>query len=107
MQSLIDTYFTHCNNQPYGYFHEETFRQKLAENALPKCVVLAVLASSMRFSDHEYYAGARAKATEAYAREAWLSVLTDHMTAEDSPDLHVAQATNILAIIDFTCELIS
>ncbi|KAF0330624.1 3-hydroxymethyl-3-methylglutaryl-coenzyme a lyase [Colletotrichum asianum] len=102
MQSLIDTYFTHCNNQPYGYFHEETFRQKLAENSLPKCVVLAVLASSMRFSDHEFYAGVRAKATEAYAREAWLSVLTDHMTAEDSPDLHVAQATNILAIIDFT-----
>ncbi|KAF5518243.1 putative transcriptional regulatory protein [Colletotrichum aenigma] len=102
MQSLIDTYFTHCNNQPYGYFHEETFRQKLADKSLPKCVVLAVLASSMRFSDHEFYAGVRAKATEAYAREAWLSVLTDHMTAEDSPDLHVAQATNILAIIDFT-----
>ncbi|KAK1547207.1 3-hydroxymethyl-3-methylglutaryl-CoA lyase [Colletotrichum paranaense] len=44
----------------------------------------------------------QSNAIEAYAREAWLSVLGDHMTVEDSCNLEVAQATNILAIIDFT-----
>ncbi|KAK1470610.1 hypothetical protein CCUS01_06375 [Colletotrichum cuscutae] len=46
----------------------------------------------------------QSNAIEAYAREAWLSVLGDHMTVEDSCNLEVAQATNILAIIDFTGE---
>ncbi|KAK1704218.1 fungal-specific transcription factor domain-containing protein [Colletotrichum lupini] len=101
-QSLVDTFFQWCHNQPYSYFHEGSFRQKLADGQLSKCVLLAVLASSLRFSEHEYYRDNRSNAIEAYAREAWLSVLGDHMTVEDSCHLEVAQATNILAIIDFT-----
>ncbi|KAG7044792.1 3-hydroxymethyl-3-methylglutaryl-CoA lyase [Colletotrichum scovillei] len=101
-QSLVDTFFQWCHNQPYSYFHEGSFRQKLADGQLSKCVLLAVLASSLRFSEHEYYRDNRSNAIEAYAREAWLSVLGDHMTVEDSCNLEVAQATNILAIIDFT-----
>lgn len=42
------------------------------------------------------------EASEGYAREAWLSVLQDHLTVEDIPNLHVAQTTNLLAIVDFT-----
>lgn len=103
-QSLVNTFFQWCHNQPYSYFHEGSFRQKLADGQLSKCVLLAVLASSLRFSEHEYYRENRSNAIEAYAREAWLSVLADHMTVEDSCNLEVAQATNILAIIDFTGE---
>ncbi|KAF4992024.1 hypothetical protein FDECE_13831 [Fusarium decemcellulare] len=102
IQSLVDTYFNYVHNQPYAYFQEANFRQKCADGLLPKCLVFAVLASALRFSDDKYYRGSAHEAMEAYAREAWLSVLNDHMTAEDSPELHVAQTTNILAIIDFT-----
>jgi len=42
------------------------------------------------------------EAAEAYARESWLSVLQDHLTVENSPNLYVVQTTNILAVIDFT-----
>ncbi|KAK6214903.1 hypothetical protein QIS74_07922 [Colletotrichum tabaci] len=101
-QSLVDTFFKCVHNQPYSYFHEESFRRKLAAGQLARCVVLAVLASSLRFSGHTYYQGATSEAIQAYAREAWLSVLNDHMAVEDTPGLEVAQATNILAIIDFT-----
>ncbi|KAI1872771.1 uncharacterized protein JN550_003645 [Neoarthrinium moseri] len=102
MQSLIDTYFLHAHNQPYSYFQEESFREGLAFGQLPKCLVYAVLATALRFSNDAYFNGAKDQATEAYAREAWLSVLNDHMTAENCPNLHVAQTTNLLAIIDFT-----
>jgi len=102
VESLINTYFTYSHNQPYSYFHEGTFRQRLADGNLPKCLLLAILASALRFSDHEYFEGATREATETYAREAWLSVLSDHMTADNSPQLYVAQTTNILAIVDFT-----
>lgn len=102
IESLIDTYFTYSHGQPYSYFHEETFRQKLADSALPKCLLLAVLASALRFSNHEYFQGTTREATEAYARESWLSVLNDHMTADNTPRFYVAQTTNILAVVDFT-----
>lgn len=102
MQSLVDSFFLHVHNQPYSYFHEQTFRDRLAYGLLPKCVVFAVLASALRFSDVENFRGSIHEATEAYAREAWLSILSDHMTAENSLNLYVAQATNMLAIIDFT-----
>ncbi|KAH6887478.1 fungal-specific transcription factor domain-containing protein [Thelonectria olida] len=102
MQSLIDAYFLHSHNQPYSYFHEASFRDRLAYGLLPKCLVFAVLASALRFSNNEYFRGAIHEAIETYAREAWLSVLNDHMTTENCPNLHVAQATNILAIVDFT-----
>lgn len=105
MQSLVDTYFLHAHNQPYSYFHEESFRERLAYRVLPKCLVFAVLATAIRFSHDEYFSCAVHEATEAYAREAWLSDLHDHMIAENCPNLHVAQTTNLLAIIDFTGKL--
>ncbi|KPM37531.1 hypothetical protein AK830_g9064 [Neonectria ditissima] len=101
-QSLVDSFFVHVHNQPYSYFHEQSFRDRLACGLLPKCLVFAVLASALRFSDIESFRGSVHEATEAYAREAWLSILSDHMTAENSLNLYVAQATNMLAIIDFT-----
>ncbi|KAH8809331.1 fungal-specific transcription factor domain-containing protein [Xylogone sp. PMI_703] len=100
--SLVDTYFLHAHNQPYSYFDEESFRQKLADRQLPNFLILAVLATALRFSNHEYYGGRTREAMSTYAKEAWLAVLSDHMTAGESPDLYVTQATNILSVIDFT-----
>ncbi|KAF5544235.1 3-hydroxymethyl-3-methylglutaryl-coenzyme a lyase [Fusarium napiforme] len=102
VQHLVDTYFTHVHNQPYAYFQEEHYRQLFSFMLLPKCLTFAILASSVRFSDHEYFSGRTHDAMEGYARQAWLCVLSDHLTVENEPNFHVAQTTNILAIIDFT-----
>jgi hypothetical protein len=61
-----------------------------------------VLASAVRFSRHEFYAGRCLEASEVYAREAWLSVLADHLTVEDNMGVHVVQTVNMLAVIDYT-----
>ncbi|KAF7561555.1 hypothetical protein G7046_g2582 [Stylonectria norvegica] len=107
IQTLIDAYFLHAHNQPYAYFQEATFRHNLACDLLPKCLVFAVLASALRFADDDFFRDSRQEAMEAYAREAWLSVLSDHLTVENSSNLHVVQTTTILAVIDFTAGRIS
>ncbi|KAF7595591.1 hypothetical protein BBP40_005627 [Aspergillus hancockii] len=102
LSSVVDTYFVHVHDQPYSYFQEASFRQKFRSNLLPRCLILVVLASAVRFSTHEFYAGKTLAASEIYAREAWLAVLADDLTAEDSINLHVVQAVNMLAVVDFT-----
>ena len=102
MQSVIDTFFTHVHNQPYSFFQEASFRLKLDSNLLPRCLVLAVLASAVRFSTHDFYAEKTQEATEIYARESWLTVLRDHLTVEENMSLSVVQTMNMLAVTDYT-----
>lgn len=104
MRSVVDTFFTHVHNQPYSYFQESSFRLRLDSNALPRCLILAVLASAIRFSNHEYFAGKTQEATDAYARESWLAVLSDHLTVEENMNVSVVQTVNMLAIVDYTGE---
>jgi hypothetical protein len=100
--SVIDAYFEHAHNQPYSYFHERTFRDRLLSSTLPRCLLFAVLAAAVRFSTDEFYGGRTLEASELYAREAWLAVLRDELTSEDNPALHVVQTANILAVVDYT-----
>lgn len=93
------------HDQPYSYFHERSFRQQLEHNALPKCLVLAILSLAVRFSDHEYFSENVHKASDAYSRQSWLSVLADHLTVEDNLNLQVVQTINLLAVVDYTGKL--
>jgi hypothetical protein len=102
VQSLVDTYFVHVHNQPYSYFHEASFRHTLANGEVPACLLLAVLPSALRFSDHEHYRGRTHEMIETYARQAWRAVLENHLTVEEVPSLHVVQTVNMLAVVDFT-----
>lgn len=104
MAHLIDAYFLHVHNQPYSYFHEQSFRDRVNYGLIPKCLLFAILASALKFSDSEYFQGSTREATEAYAREAWLAILHEHLTVENNPTLPVAQASNILGVVDFTCK---
>lgn len=104
LQSLIDTYFVHVHNHPYSYFHEASFLSRFETNSLPQSLLLAVLASAVRFSSHEFFEGRTLEASEVYAKEAWLSVLTNDLTSEDTTSLHVVQAVNILAVVEHTGE---
>lgn len=65
-----------------------------------------MLSSAVRFSVHEYYAGKTREASEKYARESWLSVLADHLTVEDSLNVHVVQTVNLLAVVDYTGKML-
>lgn len=65
-----------------------------------------MLSSAVRFSVHEYYAGKTREASEKYARESWLSVLADHLTVEDSLNVHVVQTVNLLAVVDYTGKIL-
>ncbi|RAK81319.1 Zn(II)2Cys6 transcription factor [Aspergillus fijiensis CBS 313.89] len=102
LDSIMDTYFLHVHNQPYSNFQEISFRQELRNGTLPRCLILAMLASAVRFSTHELYAERALETSEVYAREAWLSVLTDYLTVEDDIGVHVVQTVNMLAVIDYT-----
>jgi hypothetical protein len=102
LRAVVDAYFEHVQNQPYSYFHEASFRQKLENNLLPRCLVFAVLASGVRFSTHPHYTGRTHEATEAYARESWLSVITEHLTVEDNMGLPVVQTILLLTVVDYT-----
>lgn len=82
VQSLVDTYFLRVHSQPYSYFYEPRFRDRLKNGLLERCLILSVMASAVRFSNNEYFEGVVQQATDGYAREAWLAVLNDHMTAE-------------------------
>ena len=82
-KALTNTYFTRVQDQPYSYFQEESFRRKLASESSPKFLVFAAISSALRFADLDFYRGAVQEAQAAYAKEACLSVLNDHMTAEN------------------------
>lgn len=63
-----------------------------------------MLSSAVRFSTNDYYTGKIQDASEKYARESWLSVLTEHLTVEDNLNVHVVQTVNLLAVVDYTGE---
>ncbi|KAJ5263321.1 hypothetical protein N7478_010926 [Penicillium angulare] len=47
--AVIDAYYQYCHNQPYSFFHEENFRQRLRAQMLAKHLVLTVVATAVRF----------------------------------------------------------
>lgn len=97
-----DVYFRHCQNQPYCYFHEETFRRELLAGRLPEYLIFAFLATAVRFSTDPYYANKQTEAGYHYARTSWQSIISHQLSKEDGMDFQMVQAANLLAIIDFT-----
>jgi hypothetical protein len=102
LKALADVYFANCQNQPYSYFLESSFRQRLNDGNLPEHLLLAFAATAARYSSHEFFGNRQSEATKTYARTAWLVILTQVFSSEHGLDLCAVQATNMLAIIDFT-----
>lgn len=102
MNSLVDTYFVNCHNQPYCFFHESSFRRRFATNEFPRYLLLAFAATAVRFSTHEYFRDSQLEAVKSLSRAAWIIILDQVFATEHSPDVTAAQACGMLAIIDFT-----
>jgi len=102
LQVLADVYFTDCHNQPYCFFLESHFRQRLADECLPEYLLMAFAATAARYSTHTYFENRQSEAIETYSKAAWHIILSQVFSSEEGLDLHVVQATNLLAVIDFT-----
>jgi hypothetical protein len=104
---MADVYFTSCHNQPYCFFLESSFRQRLSDGTLPDYLLMAFVATAVRYSSHAYFENRQSEARETYARMAWHVILKQVFSSEQGLDLQAVQATNLLAVIDFTGMLIS
>ncbi|OAL44863.1 hypothetical protein IQ07DRAFT_521321 [Pyrenochaeta sp. DS3sAY3a] len=101
LQSLADVYFRCCHNQPYCYFHEETFRRKMEHSLLPSYLLLAFAATAVRFSPDAYFAGRQHLAMDHYAKEAWAK-LVDQSLSDDNPlNIYTVQAASMLGVVDY------
>lgn len=103
---LVEIYFTHVNNQTYGFLHRPTFLRHLEENKVPDGLLYSICAISARFSTTHappplprqgnkevpaYHAG------EPYAIEARRLALRDF----DKPTVQNVQTLLLLALHDF------
>ena len=102
LRSVIDTYFAFCHNQPYCYFVESHFREKLEKGELPDYLLMAVVALAGRFSWDPFFDDEQLIATEIYSRTAWNEVFDISFSEAGALDLAIVQATNMLAVVDFT-----
>lgn len=100
---LVDTFFHFCHNQPYSFFHEGTFRQHLAERNLPTHLLLAVMASAVRFCTHPQFFDCSKETSVAYADRAWRLILSDGLTGGRVAEVSNVQSIALLGLFDFTC----
>ncbi|KAE8378086.1 fungal-specific transcription factor domain-containing protein [Aspergillus bertholletiae] len=100
--STIDLYFAHCHQQPYSFFHEENFRQRLTNGLIPDHLLFAVLATSVRFSTNSFFQGRTQEISTAYANRSWKAIVHRCFNRNDTADVMVVQTITLLAIFDFT-----
>lgn len=102
-----DVYFKRCHNQPYCYFHERSFFRRLKDQSLPCYLVLAVLATAARFTPSVTLSsseGSHEESADLYAQSSWAIIMQQMMASSYHVHLHLVQATNLLAVVDFTSE---
>ncbi|GAD93729.1 hypothetical protein NECHADRAFT_44766 [Paecilomyces variotii No. 5] len=100
--STIDTYFKYCHNQPYSFFHEENFRRRLSEGSIPDHLLLAVLATAVRFSEDPFFKGNTWEASTFYANKSWKSIVASCFARNETSNVMTVQTITLLAIFDFT-----
>lgn len=100
---LVDIYFTHVNNQAYGFLHRPTFLRQVEEGSVSDGLLYAICAISARFSaahavNHKSINEQPAYSVgEPYAVEARKLALRDF----DRPTVQNVQALLLLALHDF------
>lgn len=100
--AVIDSYFTYCHNQPYSFFHEQTFRDRLSNQAIPSHLVLAVMATAVRFCSHPYFTDRSLDMSVEYANRSWKLIVSDCFTVERAAESSAVQTVALLGLFDFT-----
>jgi hypothetical protein len=107
IRSLIDIYFSRVHQQPYSFFFEADFRQRLDNNNIPSHLLFATAALAVRFTNHQYFAGRIHEAAAAYSKQVWQLVLNEHLMVLNNITLSVIQTISILAVVDYTAGRVS
>jgi len=107
LRSMIDVYFRACHDQPYRYFHRETFERKLEQESIPSYLLLAIAATAVRFSHDALLQGHQREAMDSYARRAWEDIVNQSFLDDHNLTIHTVQAANMLGVIDFVGKLSS
>lgn len=103
---LVEIYFTHVNNQTYGFLHRPTFLRHIEEGKVPEGLLYSICAISARFSTthappplprHSTKEAPAYHAGEPYAIEARRLALRDF----DKPTVQNVQTLLLLALHDF------
>jgi hypothetical protein len=81
-------------------------RKRLLDGDVPRYLVLAFAATATRYSMHSFFEDKQILAVEAYAKASWAILLERVFAGDDCIDITVAQATVLLAIIEYTGEVI-
>lgn len=98
IQKAIDAFFFHSHNQPYSFFCESWFRQRVADRSIPDHVLYAVVALASRFMEDQY---SKSNFGALCAQLSW-DLQLKHLHSDTEADLSFVQATTLLAIFDFT-----
>jgi Fungal specific transcription factor domain len=105
IQSVIDAYFASCQNQPYSFFHEGHFRQRFEAADIPKHLILAIMATAIRFSNHPYFTTENQDTAIRYANRSWKSAVSDCLMTGRALDVDLVQTLGLLSLYDFTGKL--
>lgn len=100
MEQLVDMYFEYCHNRPYSFFHEGYFRRSLARKEVPDYLLLAVVATTTRFSESLVMTDKHEIDTRA-AICSWRLISPIYL-AKRNTDIRVVQTVSLLSIFDFT-----
>jgi hypothetical protein len=101
LRSLADVYFACCHQQPYSFFHEQTFRQNLENANLPAYLLLTFVATAVRFSKEPCFAGRQTECTDTYAKLAWSELMEEAFSDSHNMDVRMVQAASMLGTIDY------
>ncbi|KAJ5204619.1 uncharacterized protein N7498_005498 [Penicillium cinerascens] len=101
VRTAADLYFRYCHNQPYSLFHEGSLRNKIELNELPKHLLLALVASTVRYSSDLFFSDKNA-AVSAYAHQSWKAIVMPWNGIQSDAELSIVQTILLLAIIDYT-----
>lgn len=63
---------------------------------------MAMIALALRYSNEPFFEGRHSEVIESYCRTAWNEIFEKAFSEDYVLDIHAVQATNMLAIVDFT-----
>jgi hypothetical protein len=102
LQALAAVYISCCHRKAYSFFHEEIFRQNLDNANLPAYLLLAFVATAVRFSVGPCFAGCQTECRDTYAMFAWSGLRENALSKARNMDVKMVQAASMLGIVDYT-----
>ncbi|KAM9875468.1 zn 2cys6 transcription factor [Verticillium dahliae] len=102
MRAVFRNYFQYAHNQPYSFFHESKFWEKLDGGSWPDHLLLAVLAHAVRFSEDQFFRGRTKQMAQLFANMAWKAIVNLYFHERGDADLATVQTITLLSIYDFT-----